>query len=332
MKIRKGLLKFVSPETTVEKRLDVARRGDAELDALAPEDIVTVLFVLTHDKEPAVSDEAKESLRRCPADLVLRALEKRLDPLILRNLYTLYEEDTAVKAAVAKNPGADEPLLYAVARRAPMDVISVFGEKKEIVKRFPSILEGLKKNPEVDEVFIKDIESFFENTSLENVPEVEEPEPAEEPTPDYGFMDEDFESDRVNIYQLISNLTAGEKIKLALTGEKSVRDLLIKDKNKIVAMSVLKNPRITEQEIVKVASSTTTSDDILREIATRRDWIKNYIVKLAMVLNPKTPLNYSLKFLDFLHDRDLKKISKSKNVPAILTNAAQRKLVRKGRG
>ncbi len=332
MKIRKGLLRFVSPELSIESRLNIARRRVAELETFPPEDLITVLFVLSHDKDEGVSAEAKKSIRDCTDELMLRALEKKLDPVLLRSLYTSYRENHAIGAAVASNPGADEPLLYAIARSAPLEVISVFGENKGALLTCPPLLEGLKKNPEAPQALIERVEGILKDLPREVEPVVPSPHNEEEPSPDYGFMDEDTEGDRLNVYKLVSSLTAGEKIKLALTGQKAVRELLIKDKNKIVAMSVLKNPRITDQEVVRIASSKTSSDDILREIANRREWIKSYAVKMAIVFNSKTPLNYSLKFLDFLYDRDLKKVANSKNVPGVLANSARQKLSRKGRG
>ncbi|MFQ5442053.1 MAG: hypothetical protein ACE5EB_04930 [Thermodesulfobacteriota bacterium] len=332
MKIRKGLLRFVSPELSIESRLNIARRRVEELEALEPSDLITVLIVLSHDKDEAISAEAKKSISELSVDFIQRALKKKLDPLILRSLYTYYREDYAIGAAVASNPGADEPLLYAIAHSAPRDVISVFGENREALLTCPALLEGLKKNPEASRELIERVEGFLKDLPREVEPGGPQPHHEEEPLPDEGFMEEDYEGDRLNVYKLVSRLTAGEKIKLALTGQKAVRELLVKDKNKIVSMSVLKNPRITDQEIIRIASSKTSSDDLLREVAGRREWIKSYAVKMAIVLNPKTPLNYSLKFLDFLYDRDLKKIANSKNVPGVLANAARQKLTRKGRG
>jgi hypothetical protein len=130
----------------------------------------------------------------------------------------------------------------------------------------------------------------------------------------------------MSAYQTICNMTAGEKIKLAHTGDKTIRGILIKDKNRVVALAVLKNPKLTEQEVVMTVSSTSVSEEIIREIARSRQWMKSYNVKCAMIFNPHTPLSFSLKLVDHLRERELKQLAKSKGVPGALVNAAARKL------
>src|SRR5512143_662064 len=50
---------------------------------------------------------------------------------------------------------------------------------------------------------------------------------------------------KLNIQQIIQKMTAPQKIKLALVGGKEARSLLIRDSSKMIATTVLDNPRIT---------------------------------------------------------------------------------------
>ncbi|HHL40231.1 MAG TPA: HEAT repeat domain-containing protein [Deltaproteobacteria bacterium] len=129
-----------------------------------------------------------------------------------------------------------------------------------------------------------------------------------------------------NVYKLVGSLSMAEKIKLAMTGNKEARELLIKDSNKMVALSVLKNPRITDQEILRVASDKSASDDVLRAIARTKEWLKSYPIKHALVLNPKTPPHIAMKLVDHLYEKDLAKLAKSRNVPGIVAATARRRL------
>ncbi|MFP3870053.1 MAG: hypothetical protein ACLFVT_04120 [Syntrophobacteria bacterium] len=131
-------------------------------------------------------------------------------------------------------------------------------------------------------------------------------------------------------FQEIQQLTVPEKIKLAMTGDKEARSILIKDSNKQVQEAALDNPRITEMEIVGVANSRTASDELLRKIVNNRQWMKNYQVRLGLVNNPKTPLSVALKLTGSLMTADLKRLAKSKGVSNVLATAAQRLLTRKG--
>ncbi len=139
------------------------------------------------------------------------------------------------------------------------------------------------------------------------------------------------EEKRGSILKRLLNMTVVEKIKLALFGNREVRSILIKDPNRVVATAVLQNPRITEDEVIRIAQSRNVCDDVLRAIASSREWTRNYQVKLALVQNPKTPLSISLKFLPHLYERDLQNISKSKNIPTALSMAARKMIGEKRR-
>ncbi|MCG6982631.1 MAG: hypothetical protein LJE88_14615 [Deltaproteobacteria bacterium] len=131
-------------------------------------------------------------------------------------------------------------------------------------------------------------------------------------------------------YQEIQDLAVPEKVKLAMSGDKEARSILIKDANKQVQEAVMDSPRITEQEIAAIANSRNVGEEILRKIANNRDWMKNYQVRLGLANNPKTPLTMGLRIIGTLMISDLKRLSKSKGVSSVLTAAANRILIKKG--
>jgi hypothetical protein len=79
-------------------------------------------------------------------------------------------------------------------------------------------------------------------------------------------------------------------------------------------------------EIRQIAGSTTVCDDVIRYIANNRECSKDYPVKLALVSNPKCPVGSSLRFLVYLHQDDLRNISRSRNIPGALAAAAKKLL------
>ena len=131
-------------------------------------------------------------------------------------------------------------------------------------------------------------------------------------------------------YQEIQDLAVPEKVKLAMSGDKEARSILIKDANKQVQEAVMDSPRITEQEIAAIANSRNVGEEILRKIANSRDWMKNYQVRIGLANNPKTPLTIGLRLIGTLMISDLKRLSKSKGVSSVLTAAANRILIKKG--
>jgi hypothetical protein len=116
------------------------------------------------------------------------------------------------------------------------------------------------------------------------------------------------------------------KIRAALLGSAADRAILVRDTNKTVAMAAIKCPRVTDAEAVLYAADRSLTNDVIRYISNKREWIKLYAVKLNLVMNPKTPMSRSLSLMAYLSRRDIQKVSRSKNVPSALAKAAKRKL------
>lgn len=137
--------------------------------------------------------------------------------------------------------------------------------------------------------------------------------------------------EKVSLQYRIQMMSPGDKISFALKGSKEVRTLLIRDPNKEIALTVLKNPKITETEIEYFAASTNVTEEVHREIGKNREWCKKYNVLRALVFNPKTPVGVSLEKLPYIKEKDLQFLSKSKNVPSALSATAKRMLANKKR-
>lgn len=135
---------------------------------------------------------------------------------------------------------------------------------------------------------------------------------------------EEKEADEQNLGKKIQNMRISERIKLALVGNMSARSILIRDSNKLVCTAVLKSPRVTESEVEGISRSRSVSEEVIRLISGNREWTKNYNIKVNLVNNSKTPVHESLKLLNFLRERDLAGIARSKNVPQPITVAARK--------
>ncbi len=117
-----------------------------------------------------------------------------------------------------------------------------------------------------------------------------------------------------------------EKIKLAMRGTREQRGQLIRDGNRMVAASVLSSPKLTETEVEGYARMSSVSDDVLRLIGNSRSWTKSYIIVAALARNPKTPLAISMRLVSRLNERDVKMITRDRNVPEAVRRACKRAL------
>jgi hypothetical protein len=123
-----------------------------------------------------------------------------------------------------------------------------------------------------------------------------------------------------------------QRVKLALNGNKEARQVLARDPVKLVQTCVLRNPRVSVDEALIMAKNRSLSGEILRRIANEKDWIRQYSVRIALVQNPKTPLQVALSLLGGVQERDMRVLSKSKNVSSVLQSQARRILSRKEGG
>jgi hypothetical protein len=111
-------------------------------------------------------------------------------------------------------------------------------------------------------------------------------------------------------------------VQFAIKGGSEARRTLIRDSNKVVQRAVLQSPRLTDQEVEAFASMTSLTDEILRLIATNRNFRKNYTVIRNLMNNPKTPLDVSLHMLPMLNAMDLKRLTLNKNIPETLRSTS----------
>jgi hypothetical protein len=144
--------------------------------------------------------------------------------------------------------------------------------------------------------------------------------PDEEEAPPEG-------KERLATIQKIAAMTVAQRVQLAMKGTREERAILVRDNNKLVGVSVLSSPKMTETEIESIAKMASISDELLRIIANTRAWVKNYQVAVALSKNPKTPVAVSMNLLQRLNERDLRMLSIDRNIPELLRLTARKKLI-----
>jgi hypothetical protein len=127
--------------------------------------------------------------------------------------------------------------------------------------------------------------------------------------------DDEITGERISAISRILKMTMKDRVKLAMKGDREARNILIRDPNRVVAQAVVQNPRITEQEVEKIAAMRTVPNDVLRQIAINRTWARNYLIMLNLARNPRTPIGNVVTILTRLQLRDLQALVKDRNVP-----------------
>jgi len=175
----------------------------------------------------------------------------------------------------------------------------------------PKILEWILKHPGTTEATRNFIAQKL------NIPL---PEKVEEAADEYKHQ-------RVqSMFQRIQKMRVGERIQLAIRGSRDIRSILLRDSSREVMLTVLDNPKITESEIEILAKQRTTPDEVLRVIAKKKDWLRNYSIMFSLVTNPKTPVGIALQNINALKYKDLLPLEKNRNLPEAIRAAIKRKI------
>jgi len=268
-----------------------AVHGEAELISA---EVPVVLYFLSRDPDPEIRNAAVSGLQGLSEQILVEiCADVSIHPRILQLLARLHGKNPIVAEIISLNPVADEETLCLLADYC------------------------LQSSNDTDTSTGPDEESPEDDESEENSGE----------ELDAAAGDEVFKS----TYQLAMEMGVSEKIKMALTGDKEWRMLLVKDKNKLVSGSVIKNPRITDGEVLIITKCQLNNDDILREICNNKEWTKNYQIRKSLVENSKAPIHHTLRFLSGLTSKDLGLLAKSKNVSSIIATQARRLLMNKAK-
>jgi regulator of extracellular matrix RemA (YlzA/DUF370 family) len=131
-------------------------------------------------------------------------------------------------------------------------------------------------------------------------------------------------AERVSLIRRIMFMNARDRMKLAMKGDREARSILIRDSNKVVCSAVVKNPRITEQEIENISAMRTVSDEVLRLIAMNRSWARSYPIIHNLARNPRCPIPTAMNILPRIRTKDLQKITQNRNVSETVRRQAYR--------
>lgn len=129
----------------------------------------------------------------------------------------------------------------------------------------------------------------------------------------------------------MEHTTLGQRRALSKQPVQKTLERLLSDPDPMVIGNLLNNPRITEKEVLKIASKRPNSAQILKLIALHGKWSKRYAVAKAIALNPYAPPRTSIAFLDSMMEQDLKMMAEDKTLHPQVKQAAKEILEDKGK-
>lgn len=335
---------------------------------LGPVDLISVQAALTKEEDETLRQEAIKALTGYPESILLQAAESIQDAPLLDILARHELPNPVLEALLLNKHISDKTLEWMAEHQSDARLLEVLSGNQARMVRCVGIAEGLIDNPKLPYAVRKRVEEFYlqelggetvkadardASATPETVPDIEpldDLDAADAPEVKKDFSDEvtkafidevddtkksssptpeEEEEQAGGLFKQLLNMKMSAKIKLALKGNKEARSILVKESNKTVSLGVLKNPGITDGEVISIAASKSVLEDHLRAISMNQQWMRNYQVKSALVHNPKTPLPVALKLVPFMRESELKQLAKSRNVSGAIAQAAKRLLAQR---
>jgi hypothetical protein len=331
----------VSPEVARLVRPGVPR--DAQLAAargalpLAGKDFLTVLFFLCNSSDAEIKKSAVKTLRTLPGTILDAVLkDSTLHPQLLELLVRARIADTELMGSVIMHPSTAIKTLLYLASKADQGVLERLAEDQNKLREHPELVEAIIANPNANKELNlrlgwQDSESGSVAETVEDqaVPDAADDQDGDEEGRSQVELEalmEEADQEGLSKYQIALELKVAEKIKMGLTGDKEWRTLMIKQSNKLIQAAVLKNPRITDGEVLMIAKNKTSSEDLIRMILLNKEWMKLYEIKKALITHPKTPPPKAMRLVPMLTMKDIKELAKSRQVSTLVSTAARKEL------
>ena len=125
----------------------------------------------------------------------------------------------------------------------------------------------------------------------------------------------------------IVTMSVGEKVQLALHGNRDARQLLMRDRAGVVQSSLVRNPKITLDEVQALARAPQLSPETAETLAQHPTYGVAPSIALALVRNPRTPLPTATLLVARLSPTDLRTVAKGLGVRTQVAAAARKRLI-----
>jgi hypothetical protein len=317
---------------------------------LPQEELIGVLGYLGGAEDAEIAELARQSLNDIPSRIVAEYASSEAVPSESLRRLMRGAQDAFVLEALIRNRQLPDSAVVELARRADARVQEVIVINHARILRAPEILDALLENPELTADTRRRVgetrEEFFSKKARREAEEELEPEVIDIPldpiadlleqaaaqdtvedaaTPSVTLTEAEKKDERASaVWSRLTIMTVAEKVRLAFRGDRMLRLLLVRDRNRLICTAVMRNPRMGEQEVESISGMRNVDGEVLRLIATRRDWMGKYKILMTLCRNPKAPVGVVLPFLNRLTLRDLKALKDDKGVQQVVRETARK--------
>jgi hypothetical protein len=329
-----------APSPLVQEVLSGGNRQLLELAAsgflpLPPEQLLPLQVTLARDADPEIRQRATESLRGMDARVAAPFLAQAAGPSELA-FFAAEVSHPLILETILRRRDVPRKLLVDLARRLPGDLQELLLLRQDAIVEEPAILGALEENRQLTAYTQRRIQEYRQHLLPQKsaavraaIAQAEERLTDEElaaaieavrPLPAEGEIE-----DKTGLSEgQIRLLTVPQRMRLTRGASRVMKQILLRDPNAQVAVSVLHHNNFSEQEMEQVARSRTVLEDVLVDLAKRREWVSRYSICRALISNPKTPVAISVRLLPKMSVRDLKLVGRDRNVADAVRSSATR--------
>jgi len=121
----------------------------------------------------------------------------------------------------------------------------------------------------------------------------------------------------------LADMRLGDRVTLARLATPPLLPPLLDDSERQVVEAALVNPRLREEDLTTALRRDAVRVTLVEAAAGSPRWSRSYAVKLAIVLQPRTPLPLALERISSLVPRDLRRVAEEKALRPLIQAAAR---------
>ncbi len=304
---------------------------------LPPDELIPIQVALTSSPDGEVATKAAEALENLDPRLGAEYLTHQAGAKEL-GYFSRHVRNPVLLEPIIRRQNVPRELLVAMAPTLSQELHEALVLRQDAILDEPEILWALERNPDLTSYAKRRIWEYREHLLPKEKVPAKSPEELEAEVE--ALTEEEIEEALEEVAALPTDdivdeelgLSPGQirmlpvpvRVKLARTADRQMRNQLIRDSNIQVALSVLQNGAVHDQEVELISSSRNVDEEILSAISRRREWIRKYAIAKALVKNPRTQLALAIQLVPRMILRDLRDLGRDRNIPDAVRSTARR--------
>jgi hypothetical protein len=309
--------------------VELRRLAASGLLPLPPEELIPLQVELARSTDSEISTLAEGALAALDPRMLARLVDQTRAFEVLAFCADRLRHPVVLEA-ILRRRDVPRQLLVAMARWLPADMQEILILRQDAIVEAPAILDALEENPQITVYTHRRILEYRQHllpraAVVQEIPEISEEAfvaaiEAVKAEPAAGEFD-----DLTGLSEgQIRLLPVSARLRLTRGASKPLRNILIRDPVALIAVGVLANNGVPDTEAEQIARNRSVCEEVLTEIATRREWISKYPIVKALVQNPRTPVVHSMRLVARMSVRDLRDLGRDRNIPDVVRSTALR--------